>query len=165
MPLSYRSILRFAGHDRTLSQCLNLNNRGSFKWLTAHGFVSSQDLAIQVNQSLVKTVQNSADAKIQIRTIIVKVKLNNNKNAEAGMDVRYSLENTFHNTKVSFTALYHPDGAVAAYLALKEVEYSADSDTPEYSKAHGEIVEIERALCGIEGCCSCRGAIRAIDNG
>lgn len=75
---------------------------------------------------------------------------------------KYTLENTFHNTKVSFLAKENPDGAYAAYVDLNYIEDSAHKDSEEYHQAHRKLQRIKRILCGNSEC-KCAGMIRGIN--
>lgn len=76
-------------------------------------------------------------------------------------NVKYTLQNTFHHTEVSFIAPCHPDGAFAAYAELCHTEYSAHKDSIEYQQAHTKLLRIKRTLCGMADC-HCGGMIRGV---
>ena len=76
-------------------------------------------------------------------------------------NVKYTLENTFHNTQVSFLAPFHHDGAYAAYCDLCYAEHGEPKDSEEYQTAHRKLLRIKRVLCGMSDC-QCGGMIRGV---
>ena len=75
------------------------------------------------------------------------------------MNKKYTIENTFHNTVVSFLAPAYHDNAFEAYSELNYDEFYIDKDSEEYKKAHRKLLRIKKVLCGMKDC-QCGGSIR-----
>ena len=74
------------------------------------------------------------------------------------MNKKYTIENTFHHTTVSFIAPINHDGAFAAYSELNYDEFSKHKDSSEYKAAHRKLLRIKKVLCGMKDC-HCGGMI------
>lgn len=74
---------------------------------------------------------------------------------------KYTLVNTFHNTKVSFFMSESYETSWHAYVELNQLTNSIwDRQTFEYKKLRGKLNRINRALCG-GSACHCGGMIQS----